>query len=221
MAGTRPEPSEASSGAQLTEGYKEDRILASLFPGLATPRTDGETFYRVAWPTVVCSFYDLEGMIENREWLQGHDLIVALCYFLSGLEDQVYIHNTWISNSSSVHPPETNLNTRRVMASKRFWVILGTKDLSHWILTIYDQARHTTVYFDSLRYRARDTNLYQLKIISWIQASSLYPGNTKPEVYKRGPVQSEDWECGVWVLEYARLFFQEGLQAGGIYEAPP
>ncbi|KAK4136759.1 hypothetical protein BT67DRAFT_432538 [Trichocladium antarcticum] len=121
--------------------------MASLFPGLTTPRTDGETFYGVAWPTIVCSFYDLEGMIENREWLQGYDLIVALCYFLSGLEDQVYIYNTWISNSD-------------LIASKRFWVILGTKNLSHWVLTIYDQASRSTIYFDSLRHREKETYLY-------------------------------------------------------------
>ncbi|KAK4031734.1 hypothetical protein C8A01DRAFT_41817, partial [Parachaetomium inaequale] len=185
-----------------------------LFPGWKGPFNNidfechGSPFYNIA-----ATLFDVEGHILGRYQLESFHILNLLRLALCTYEKEVFIHPTCMTDN--IDAPHEVLHGR-ILRSKpqslRWWVFLCYRFDTHWALAIHDQAAEMTFYLDSgkesdrqshedfLRTRIRpivvDTMAYQEER-TW--SSRIVPATA----------QAGSWECGLWVVEYTRIFFQE------------
>ena len=65
------------------------------------------------------SFYDIEGLIVNKDFIEGIYLLNFLRYTLCMYESSIYIYKNVLSNSEDIRPV-SELEAREHMATKRF-----------------------------------------------------------------------------------------------------
>ncbi|KAK4158827.1 hypothetical protein QBC43DRAFT_363132 [Cladorrhinum sp. PSN259] len=116
--------------------------------------------------------------------------------------------------------------TMEIVRTRRFWVLPLHIGLSaeeeagnHWALAIMDLSSAQLFWFDSAKYRLRNvkrsTGRTAAQHRSWEQhLIKQFIWGTYGAVFEITvrevdcPQQIGDWECGMWVLEGARWFFQ-------------
>lgn len=196
------------------------RIVQYLFPLYHGPRGRDGTYFGVAWHDIAVSLYDVEGFIIRKEWLDGSTLDHLFRFFLAPYESCTWIYPAEITTCGRPADPIRRPAMRREMAKKRFWIFKVHVDGNHWALAIYDQAVSMIHYFDSL-FREEKKNREIVRHV-WvvIAGSADIAPNPDPKLhFPKCPTQLGGWECGVWIAEFTRFFFQEMRQGTILYHA--
>nr|ACD86394.1 hypothetical protein [Podospora anserina]CDP30653.1 Putative protein of unknown function encoded in transposon Grenouille [Podospora anserina S mat+] len=188
-----------------------------LFPGLRiTTPPDRTHIYGIHVASLTCAMYDLQGQLEAKQWLTSSVLTCALRYSLQGiLERCIWIpgeplNPVMMKSSMRFFLPNDNHNA----FDRRYWVLpIHVNNGSHWAVGIYDVATGILVYMDS----SKDWKGYQANAISCLVSYIRHAFHCSLDVKVRRPACGEQggaWECGLWVLEHCRTYFQGGVSYG-------
>jgi hypothetical protein len=195
------------------------RIHDLLFPMLDGPRGKNGEYFGTPWHDISIALYDLEGLILSKDWLSNDHIFITLEYTLASYESSVWIFPWAVQEDDNTVPPKS-LGTRRLAAGKRFWVFVLHRHGNHWALAVYDQLKCSIFLFDSMAVQnARKEQAFKTDLWRLIhEVSDIPPARPNPLIYTmKSPRQTEDWECGIWVLEFARFFFQEVQDGHNLY----
>ncbi|KAG7289873.1 hypothetical protein NEMBOFW57_006250 [Staphylotrichum longicolle] len=194
------------------------RVHDYLFPACNGPRGRIGQYFDTPWHDISLALYDIEGMIMQQDWLTFDLILHALKFILAPYEHCVWIYPNAVTDQ---HPPAGPARRRQkqVAATKRFWVLPCHRYGNHWAVAIYDQVTTDLFFFDSLPRPSKDDHMpFMHKVLDVVTGSAEIPplnGQVKGRVVVC-PRQKEGWECGLWVLEFTRFFFQEMRGEDGV-----
>jgi len=155
------------------------------------------------------NIYNLEGLILRNEWLVSDCIMAGLRFILQDLQALVWIPKyEGMTLGQRYVLPNDEINLIR----KRRFLVIPVFGEDHWMLGVYDQSAHLARFWDSLQdYKGRQRGkkwargLEQFLVQCGIEA----PSRPVELEFALFTSQRGNWECGLFVLENARVFFRE------------
>jgi hypothetical protein len=168
-------------------------------------------YFSIPWHDISLALYDAEGFIMQKDWFPVDVILLLLKFSLSTYEHCVWIYPGAVTDVEPLAHPVRG-RKKQEAATKRFWIFVCHRGGVHWALAIYDQVKGHIFFFDSL---LQGDEVEERRFIShvWVVihgSSEIPPPCANPTIFlMRCPKQQGKWECGLWVLEFTRFFFQE------------
>lgn len=157
------------------------------------------------------NIYNLEGLIRRKEWLYSEALLAGLRFVAQDFGDAV-----WIPKAQGMQLNQVFDNGPREAEKIRHrrFLIIPLYQNSHWSLGIYDQQTHYAYYWDSLvgKEASERAHTWWTNIDYFLAMNGVVMPKYPPHIsYESTTSQQGAWECGLFVLEHARVFMRERL----------
>jgi hypothetical protein len=184
-----------------------------LFPGWRGPTGEiDHTYHGTTAYNIAATLFDVEGHILGKYQLEAFHILNLLRLTLCANEEEVFIHPTPVTDMLSAPHELLHGDLPRQARGCRWWVFLCHRFGGHWTLAIHDQAAEITFHFDSSKESSRQDQeqFLQDRIRPILETTLEYADeSTWSPIAVNTTSQAGQWECGLWVVEYARIFFQE------------